>query len=98
MTCSNKLVYLAHNYGYHIRLASKKFGYTLRRQLTTTNVQPTHTQRQRATHIEDIRIQTDQMIIIIIIVSLFKEDNIFNARTNLTYGPHKTSLNELQYL
>ena len=25
--------------------------------------------------------------------SLFKEDNIFSARTNVTYGPHKTSLN-----
>ena len=23
----------------------------------------------------------------------FKEDNIFSARTNLTYGPHKTWLN-----
>ena len=29
---------------------------------------------------------------------LFKEDNIFSERTNLTYGPHKTCLNELQYL
>ena len=27
--------------------------------------------------------------IIIIITSLSKEDNIFSARTNLTYGPHK---------
>ena len=27
--------------------------------------------------------------IIIIITSLFKEGNIFSARTNLTYGPHK---------
>ena len=31
-----------------------------------------------------------QNIIIILIRSLFKEDNIFSARTNLTYGPHKT--------
>ena len=29
----------------------------------------------------------------IIIMSLFKEDNIFSASTNLTYGPHKTWLN-----
>ena len=28
-------------------------------------------------------------IIIIIIKSLFKENNIFSASTNLTYGPHK---------
>ena len=33
------------------------------------------------------------IIIIIIIMSLFKEDNIFSASTNLTYGPHKTWLN-----
>ena len=33
------------------------------------------------------------IIIIIIIMSLFKEDNIFSANTNLTYGPHKTWLN-----
>ena len=32
-------------------------------------------------------------IIIIIIMSLFKEDNIFSASPNLTYGPHKTWLN-----
>ena len=30
------------------------------------------------------------IIIIIIIKSLFKEDNIFSASINLTYGPHKT--------
>ena len=33
------------------------------------------------------------IIIIIIIMSLFKEDNIFSASTNLTYGTHKTWLN-----
>ena len=32
------------------------------------------------------------IIIIIIITSLFKEDIIFVARTNLTYGPHKTRI------
>ena len=26
-------------------------------------------------------------------MSLFKKDNIFSARTYLTYGPHKTWLN-----
>ena len=34
-----------------------------------------------------------KIIIIKIIMSLFKEDNIFSASTNLTYGPHKTWLN-----
>ena len=33
------------------------------------------------------------VFVIIIIMSLFKEDNIFSASTNLTYGPHKTWLN-----
>ena len=33
------------------------------------------------------------IIIIIIIMSLFEEDNIFSASTNLTYGPHNTWLN-----
>ena len=35
---------------------------------------------------------------IIILTSLFKEDNIFSERINLTYGPHKSRLNELRYL
>ena len=30
-------------------------------------------------------------------MSLFKEDNIFSASTNLTYGPHKTWLTHTIY-
>ena len=44
-------------------------------------------------HVYNILFQYDLIIIIIIIMSLFKEDNIFSASTNLTYGPHKTWLN-----
>ena len=40
------------------------------------------------------------MIIIIIIISLFKEDDIFSSQTNLTYGPlkSKTYINIVIYI
>ena len=40
------------------------------------------------------------IIIIIIIMSLFKEDDIFSTKTNLTYGPlkSKTYINMVIYI
>ena len=46
------------------------------------------------------RLLPEKLILIIIIMSLFKEDDLFSTKTNLTYGPlkSKTYMNNVIYI